>query len=105
MHATIISLKPIVRRAKSAQSTHFGALCAMSHCVNRFSFAWLKKAVDDRLSVDAAFVVFGSTLGSSLSPRSGLYINPFRTAVSFWGQLGTNYLEFGCLVPETGLEF
>ena len=21
-------------------------------------------------------------------------INPFRTAISFWGQLGTNYLEF-----------
>ena len=32
-------------------------------------------------------------------------INPFRTAVSFWGQLGTNYLEFECLVPKTVLEF
>ena len=34
-----------------------------------------------------------------------LVLNPFRTAVSFWGQLGTNYLEFECLVPKTGLEF
>ena len=33
------------------------------------------------------------------------HINPFRTAVSSWGQLGTNYLEFECLVPKTGLEF
>ena len=32
-------------------------------------------------------------------------VNPFRTAVSFWGKLGTNYLEFECLVPKTGLEF
>ena len=32
-------------------------------------------------------------------------IHPFRTAVSFWGRLGTNYLELDCLVPETGLEF
>ena len=30
---------------------------------------------------------------------------PVRTAVSFWGQLGENYLEFECLVPKTGLEF
>ena len=32
-------------------------------------------------------------------------INPFRTAVSFRGQLRTNYLEFDWCVPETGLEF
>ena len=32
-------------------------------------------------------------------------LNPSRTAVSFWGQLGTNCLEFDCLVPKTGLEF
>ena len=32
-------------------------------------------------------------------------MNPFRTAVSFLGQLGTNYLEFEWLVPKTGLEF
>ena len=31
--------------------------------------------------------------------------SPFRTAVSFWGQLGTKYLEFECLVPKTGLGF
>ena len=31
--------------------------------------------------------------------------NPFRAAVSFWGQLGANYLEFDWLVPKTGLEF
>ena len=30
------------------------------------------------------------------------FFNPFRTAVSFWGQLGTNYLEFECLVPQNG---
>ena len=38
-------------------------------------------------------------------PRTFRAFNPFRTAVSFWGQLGTNYLEFECLVPKTGLEF
>ena len=32
-------------------------------------------------------------------------LNPFRTAVSFWGQLGTNYLEFEWFVPKTGMEF
>ena len=32
-------------------------------------------------------------------------VNPFRTAVSFWGQFGTNYLEFDWCVPKTGLEF
>ena len=32
-------------------------------------------------------------------------LNPFRTAVSFWGQLGTNDLEFDWCVPKTGLEF
>ena len=31
--------------------------------------------------------------------------NPFRTAVSFWGQFGTNYLGFDWCVPKTGLEF
>ena len=33
------------------------------------------------------------------------FLNPFRTAVSFWGHLGINYLEFECLVPKTELEF
>ena len=37
--------------------------------------------------------------------RSSTSVNPFRTAVSFWGQLGANYLEFEWLVPKTGLEF
>ena len=32
-------------------------------------------------------------------------LNPISTAVSFWGQLGTNYLEFERFVPKTGLEF
>ena len=32
-------------------------------------------------------------------------LNPFRTAVPFWGQLGTDYSEFECLVPKTGLQF
>ena len=32
-------------------------------------------------------------------------VNPFRAAVSFWGQFGTNYLEFDWRVPRTGLEF
>ena len=32
-------------------------------------------------------------------------LNPFRAAVSFWGQLGENYLEFEWIVPKTGLEF
>ena len=32
-------------------------------------------------------------------------LNPFRTAVSCWGQLGTNYLVFEWNVPQTGLEF
>ena len=32
-------------------------------------------------------------------------LDPFRTAVSFWGQFGTNYLEFDWCVPKTGLEF
>ena len=27
------------------------------------------------------------------------------TAVSFWGQLGANYLELEWFVPETGMEF
>ena len=29
-------------------------------------------------------------------------INPFRTAVSFWGQLGEKYLEFEWIVPQNG---
>ena len=29
-------------------------------------------------------------------------LNPFRTAVSFWGQLGTYYSEFEWFVPTTG---
>ena len=33
------------------------------------------------------------------------WVNHFSTAVSFWGQLGTNYLEFEWFVPKTGLEF
>ena len=32
-------------------------------------------------------------------------INPFRTAVSFWGLLGANYLELAWFVPKTGIEF
>ena len=32
-------------------------------------------------------------------------LNPFRTAVSLWGQLGKKYLEFEWIVPKTGLEF
>ena len=32
-------------------------------------------------------------------------LNPFRTAVSFWGQLGANYLELEWFVPKTGMEF
>ena len=35
----------------------------------------------------------------------GTLINPFSTAVSFWGQLGTYYLEFELFAPKTGLEF
>ena len=31
--------------------------------------------------------------------------NPLRTAVSFWVQLGTNYLEFESCVPKSGLKF
>ena len=31
--------------------------------------------------------------------------NPFRTAVSFRGHLGKNYLEFELFVPKMGLEF
>ena len=34
-----------------------------------------------------------------------LTLNPFRTAVSFWGQFGTNCLEFDWCAPKTGLEF
>ena len=33
------------------------------------------------------------------------HLNPFRTAVWFWGQLGANYMEFEWFVPKTGLEF
>ena len=32
-------------------------------------------------------------------------INPFRTAVSFRGQLGANNLEFEWFAPKTGMEF
>ena len=39
-------------------------------------------------------------LGNSRGP-----LNPFRTAVSLWEQLGTNYLEFRWCFPKTGLEF
>ena len=28
-----------------------------------------------------------------------------RSAIPFWGQFGTNYLEYGWCVPKTGLEF
>ena len=38
-----------------------------------------------------------------LSQKGG-FMNPFRTAVSFWGQLGNKYLEFEWIVPKTGLE-
>ena len=48
--------------------------------------------------------VYGIGLAVSPSTIAAL-VNPFRTAVSFWGQLGTNYLEFECFVPKTGLEF
>ena len=34
-----------------------------------------------------------------------LGLNPFRTAVSFWEQLRTNYSEFEWCVPKTRLEF
>ena len=34
-----------------------------------------------------------------------VYLNPLRTAVPFWGQFGTNYLELDWWVPKTGLEF
>ena len=43
--------------------------------------------------------------GSFLSRWPGVAIHPFRTAVSFWGQLGTIYLEFEWIAPKTGLEF
>ena len=37
-------------------------------------------------------------------PKKGeSLIKPFRTSVSFWGLLETNYLEFEWLVPKTGL--
>ena len=32
-------------------------------------------------------------------------INPFRTAVTLWGQLRASYLEFEWFVPKTGLRF
>ena len=32
-------------------------------------------------------------------------LNPFRTVVSFWGQLGKKNSEFKWIVPKTGLEF
>ena len=31
-------------------------------------------------------------------------LKPFRTAVSFWGQLGTTYSRFEWSAPKTGLE-
>ena len=34
-----------------------------------------------------------------------VYLNPFRTAVLFWGQWETHCLEFEWLVPKAGLEF
>ena len=45
---------------------------------------------------------FGVRVGYS---STSINIDPFRTAVSFWGQFVTKYLEFDCCVPKTGLEF
>ena len=51
-------------------------------------------------------VVLASALDISLLKHAYTrHFNPFRTAVSFWGQLETNYLGFEWLVPKTGLEF
>ena len=43
----------------------------------------------------------------SIQPGSSTLscLGGFRTVVSFWGQLRTNYLEFEWLVPKTGLQF
>ena len=49
-------------------------------------------------------IFFSYFAGFVALPFRGVGVG-FRTAVSFWGQLGTNYLEFECLVPKTGLEF
>ena len=46
-----------------------------------------------------------TTDSGAYKTRSKPVFNPFRTAVSFPGQLGTGYLEFECRVPKTGLEF
>ena len=51
--------------------------------------------------------VYGTLSGyieSSVRIQLNAVTNPFRTAVSFSGQLGKNYLEFEWIVPKTGLE-
>ena len=52
------------------------------------------------ISTSAKFWLDENVRGWSRKTKSPL--NPFRTAVSFWGQLGTNSMEFECLVPKTG---
>ena len=42
---------------------------------------------------------------SSLRSTLRACLNPFRTAVPFWGQLGTNNLELDWFVPSTGLQY
>ena len=37
-----------------------------------------------------------------LQPGTWRFVNPFRTAVSFWGQFGTNYLGIWLVCPQNG---
>ena len=51
-----------------------------------------------------------SNILTSLSPKRDTAVveegyNPFKTAGSFWGQLGANCLKFEWCLPKTGLQF
>ena len=63
-----------------------------------FSLKWNERVAD----MEAGKI---PVVGINFFRKTAAHLNPFRTAVSFWGQSGTNYLEFECLVPKTGLDF
>ena len=75
-----------------------------------------QQSIDPKPACNRDFLLFSALffVFSCSSPKrrdnfsanvSHIYIDPFSTANSFWGLLGTNYLEFEWFVPRTGLEF
>ena len=71
----------------------------------RTYLAWSLPNLFDEITIPALGRV--RTACGTLRPVrqfEALRLNPFSTAVSSPGQLGTNCLEIECFVPKTGLE-